>query len=314
MVLWQGLGLKLEALAAGARDQVVLVAPFIKQPTLLRLLEQLPASTPLTCATRWRIEELACGVSDLEIWRDLADRGNSRLLLIRELHAKYFRFDSDVLIGSCNLTGAALAFKEPSNLELAVSLEADAQTAAFEAAVAGMAVPATQEIYEAFQQILEAMPHMAAPSIVSYAQKSDAPSPHSSIPASMNWSQWVPMCRTPEALFDAYSDRLDDLTRATRDTALADLQQLDPPAGLNRQQFEAFVAGTLLSSPIIAQLANFARTPRRFGEMREFVRGFDRPGSPTADWQTVMRWLLHFAADRFAMRTATYSEIFEARW
>lgn len=240
--------------------------------------------------------------------------GAARLLLIRELHAKYFRFDSDVIVGSCNFTGAALAFKEPSNLELAISLEADAQTAAFEATVSGIAVPATQEIYEALQRILEAMPQMAAPSIASDAPRSDAPPPHASIPASTNWSQWIPTCRTPEALFDAYSGRLGDLTRATRDAALSDLLQVEPPAGLNRQQFEAFVAGTVLSSPVIAQLADFARTPRRFGEMREFVRGFDRPGSPTADWQTAMRWLLHFAPDRFAMHTANYSEIFEAKW
>lgn len=299
-----------------AGEQVVLVAPFIKRPTLLRLLQHLPASTPLLCVTRWRVEELACGVSDLDVWQDLAERGNARLILIRELHAKYFRFDSNVLVGSCNITGPALGFSEPSNLELAVSLEASARTAAFEATVANMAVPATLQIYEALRRILASMPRMPEPWNASDASIPDAfPIPGPSHPTIVNWSHWVPMCRTPEALFEAYLGRLEDLTRATRDAAAADIRQIEPPVGLDRQQFDAFVAGTVLSSPVIAKLAEFARTPRRFGEMREFVRGFDRPaGSATADWQTVMRWLLHFAPDRFAMHTATYTEIFEAKW
>jgi hypothetical protein len=314
MVLWEGLGRRLEALAGGARDQVVLVAPFIKQAALLRLIEHLPASTPLLCVTRWRVEELACGVSDLDIWQDLSVRGNARLLLIRGLHAKYFRFDANVIVGSCNITGAALGFKQPSNLEIAVSLEANAQTVAFEACVASLAVPATQEMYNSLSRILESLPPTPVPALASDASPPDASPVLGSDPASLNWLHWLPTCRTPEALFDAYSGRLEDLTHATRGAALADLQQIEPPIGLNRYQFEAFVAGTVLSSPAIAKLAAFARTPRRFGEMRNLLRGLDLHGSAPADWQTVMRWLLHFAPDRFSMHTAQYSEIFEARW
>lgn len=113
MILWEGLGRRLEALTAMAQDEVVLVAPFIKRVTLQRLLERLPPATPLLCVTRWRIDELACGVSDLDIWLDLVARGNAELLLIRDLHAKYYRFDQDVMMGSCNLTSSALGIGIP---------------------------------------------------------------------------------------------------------------------------------------------------------------------------------------------------------
>jgi len=253
-------------------------------------------------------------VSDLDVWQTLCARGNSQLLLIRDLHAKYFRFDAEVIVSSCNITGAALGFKQPSNLEIAISVEANAQTAAFEAYVASLAVPVTQEMYDALRRILESLPPIPMSAIAGDASPPDILPLPGSRSASPNWSHWLPTCRTPEALFDAYCGRLADLTHATRNAALADLLHIEPPVGLSRDQFESFVAGTVHSSPLIAKLAAFAITPRRFGEMRELLRKFNRPDSVLADWQTVMRWLLHFAPDRFSMRVATYSEIFEAKW
>ena len=315
MILWEGLGRRLEALTAMAQDEVVLVAPFIKRVTLQGLLERLPPATPLLCVTRWRIDELACGVSDLDIWLDLVARGNAELLLIRDLHAKYYRFDQEVIIGSCNLTNAALGCRQPSNLELAVALKATPEATAFEAEIAAAGLPATQDMYEAIRRILESMPSVPAPTTSSDSETADTLQPEeTSLDSIAEWAHWLPSCRVPGALFDAYAGRFDDLTQATQAAAIADLRSIAPPAGLSRTQFHAFVAGTILSSPVLAKLAAFARTPRRFGEMRELVQKLTQSSSATTDWQAVMRWLLYFSPDRFSMHVANYSEIFVARW
>ena len=51
---------------SGARTRVLLCAPFIKAGVLKRLLTVIPASVTLDIVTRWRPEEIAAGVSDLE--------------------------------------------------------------------------------------------------------------------------------------------------------------------------------------------------------------------------------------------------------
>lgn len=315
MLLWEGIGEHLHALARSTTTEVVVVAPFIKRIALLRVLASAPPDATVICVTRWRVDELARGVSDIEIYLDLVERGNARMLLVKELHAKYFRFDRDVIVGSCNVTGTALGYREPSNLELAVTMQASEQTSAFEAAVIGDGVPVKHGMYEAMKRVLEAMPANPGPDHATEGSDADpSPAITSAPAATTDWAKWLPTCRAPASLFDAYAGHHGDLTLATRAAAQHDLQQLGPPRGLSRTQFEAFVAGTILSSPIIAKLADFAITPRRFGEMKGLLRIIAPASSVTNDWQTIMRWLLHFAPDRFAMYTPNYSEIFTAKW
>lgn len=315
MLVWEGIGERLDALARLTTTEVVVVAPFIKRSALQRVLEGVQPDVTVLCVTRWGVNELASGVSDLEAYLDLIKRGNARMLLVKQLHAKYFRFDRNVLVGSCNITSAALGFKAPSNLELMVTLQAGEQTSAFEATVIADAVIVTHGMYEAMKRVLEAMPTMPAEDDAASGFDVDPLSSVCSTPsATIGWAQWLPTCRAPDSLYDVYAGRLDDLTLVTRAAAQQDLQQLAPPHGLTRAQFEAFIAGTILSSPVVARLAEFAVTPRRFGEMKDMLRVIAPVTSATNDWQTIMRWLLHFAPDRFDMHVANYSEIFAAKW
>jgi len=315
VLLWEGIGECLEALAGSAKTEIVVVAPFIKRGALQRILADVSPDVALLCATRWRVDELACGVSDLDVYVDVAERGNAHMLLLKDLHAKYFRFDGDVVVGSCNVSGAALAFKDPANLELAAILQMGERTSDFEAQLIADGVPATRGMYEAMKHVLGIMPATSASMAASEGADADPSAPASlGGNATIGWAQWLPTCRAPDALYDAYAGRLDWLTLATRDSAQQDLQQLAPPSGLTRAQFEAFVAGTILSSRVIARLAEFSTTPRRFGEVRDLLRVIAPTASATNDWQTIMRWLLHFAPNRFVVHDANYSEIFTAKW
>ncbi|MBF0304978.1 MAG: hypothetical protein HQL41_04940 [Alphaproteobacteria bacterium] len=82
------LGDRVLDLCAGATGKFLLVAPFIKDHALARIVQALPTTVELTCVTRWAAEEVAAGVSDLEVFDRLAARPKSRLLLLPTLHAK----------------------------------------------------------------------------------------------------------------------------------------------------------------------------------------------------------------------------------
>ena len=73
---------------------MLLVAPFIKVGAFQRLLASIADEVSIHCITRWRPEEIAAGVSDLEIWPILRDRPHSRLWLRPDLHAKFYRADA----------------------------------------------------------------------------------------------------------------------------------------------------------------------------------------------------------------------------
>jgi hypothetical protein len=317
---WTQHGYELERLAAQAQHCAVLVAPFIKTRALVQVIKSLAPEIPIKCVTRWRLDELACGVSDLGVWDVLAERGNAAVVLVKELHAKYFRFDNAVVIGSCNLTGAAMGYSAHANLELSLTIEASEVTRAFEASLNEIGIVADHETYQHIKQLLADMPvpsfvaNVTGSSLECSKQLFEAVDVNGSEIGVPDRYRWLPSCRTPDELFNAYRGRAEELTQGVRAAAISDLTYLDVPIGLDAPAFRAFVSAALLISPSIGKIAAFARTPRRFGEMRNFVANTSDARQPTEAWQTTMRWLLHYFPERFEMHEANFSEVFYSRW
>lgn len=111
---------KLDDLVAQSADRaadVVIVAPYIKKNTIEWLLDVLPIHAKLKILTRATIFDFIMGASDIECWPLIWDRGGI-VYLLQTLHAKYYRFDNDVFIGSANITDSALGRNLRSNREL----------------------------------------------------------------------------------------------------------------------------------------------------------------------------------------------------
>src|SRR3546814_20286660 len=90
------LGDALLALLSSATEPVFLIAPFIKQDAMARLLGAIPDDIAVTCVTRWRPDEIAAGVSDLEVFDLIRARASGTLLLQPHLHAKLNRTGSQI--------------------------------------------------------------------------------------------------------------------------------------------------------------------------------------------------------------------------
>ena len=97
--------------------EAVIVAPYIKVGPLTTVLDQLRMGASVECFTRWTPLDIHMGVSDLECRTVVVDRGGA-FRLHNRLHAKYYRFDDRVLIGSANMTASGLSYPRHGNLEI----------------------------------------------------------------------------------------------------------------------------------------------------------------------------------------------------
>ena len=99
-------GHELLNLCRSSERELILVAPFVKRGVVERVLEVTSDKIALTLVTRWRPEEIAAGVSDLEVFELLEQSDTSKLRLHQQIHGKYYRSDDNALIGSANLPNA----------------------------------------------------------------------------------------------------------------------------------------------------------------------------------------------------------------
>lgn len=292
-------GLALMQLASSCRRELILCAPFAKEAVLAQLLSVVRDDVRPVLITRWRPDEVAAGVSDTGVLQVLRAHGGAVYLHDR-LHAKYYRHESQVLLGSANLTATALGWSAVPNLELLVPSVAS-EIEALEGELLKESVVATDELAAEVDAIAKLLaPHTDLPRV-------DVTHPHA--------TAWVPTLRLPADLFVAYHRGTAALTSRSAAAAAEDLAVLDLPPGLDREQFDRLVGHRLLSYDVIRTIDRFVLEPRRFGEVRRLIGDLLELGRYEADesWQTVMRWMLEFLPARYSHTQGRHSEIFARR-
>ncbi len=325
----QALGDQLQQLCDGSKNELILVAPFIKRAVIERLLGQVDSSVVIRCVTRWWPDEIASGVSDLEVWPLLQQRQNATLFLKQNLHAKYYRADQDCMIGSANLTQTALSWKQRSNLELLIALPSGEHgLPIFEQSVFADAILVDDDIYYLVKEAVSKLPSIFPSHDVAVsellAQVGEAQTATTQVAEIKSSYQtltdvvcWLPVLRQPSDLYLVYQGKSDVVTRASFEAATSDLAWLNVPPLLEEQAFNAYVAALLLQQSTIRKVDHFVLTQQRFGAVRQFLGTLpvsrEKDFDPSRAWQTLMRWLLHFLPSRYHMFTPNHSEIFGRR-
>lgn len=301
-------GALLEALCRSAENELVLVAPFVKARVVKRLLEDVDEFVKVVCVTRWRPEEIAAGVSDLEVWDVIKSRPHSELWLRPDLHAKYYRVENECLIGSANLTETALGWSTSPNLELLVP-ESRSQDylITFEEELFQEVIRVDESVFEAVKKVVDLIRSTKPEPIPELFEVTSLEEPATSR------SQWVPITRTPEHLYKVYSGQVENLSTAAHQSAKRDLQVLEIPTGFSKDIFEAYVATALLQMPIIRQIDAFVSEPQRFGAVAALLHTLPCANTSGFDaklaWQTLMRWLMYFLPSHYNVTVYRYSEI-----
>lgn len=293
------LGGMLVELAASARHKFVMCAPFAKQMVIDRLLEKIPAGVELLLITRWRPEEVAAGVSDTTVLESMWSR-KGVVYLHDRLHAKYYRNESQVLLGSANLTATALGWSAVPNLELLVEVRSD-HIEWLENLLLAEGVVATQAMADEVEGIAKLLPKGVTAELREKVAGDAAP------------VEWIPQLRAPSSLYSAYVKGVGLLTTRSAPAAAADLAALDLPPGLDERQFKHLVGHRLRVRPLFIELDQFVEKPRRFGEVSRMLAERNSCDRVEADevWQTVMRWMLEFMPDRYERHIVRHTEVFK---
>ena len=295
------------ALAARAQRELLLVAPFVKYEALQRVIDVVPDHVQVHCVTRWEPTEVAVGVSDLEVWDIVRQRPCTDLRLRMNLHAKLYRADQHCLVGSANLTGAALGWAQAPNLELLIGAVANNPAVAdLETELTRSSVPVTEAIRDSMLRAVESLRALGVTgSALSSALVAET--------ATTSLDAWLPICRAPDRLFSAYRGREDRMISSAFADAQRDLSVLKPPDSLDRKSFNAYVTALLEQHPVVRQLDEFVSIPRRTEEIQDFLKSHSviPDGATAADtWDALKLWLLTFFPDRYRAKPPQGTELF----
>jgi hypothetical protein len=304
------LAVEVDGLCSAARGELMLVAPFIKEAVLTRLLNAVAVSVDIRVVTRWRPQEIKAGVSDIEIWDAVKARPRTTLLLRPDLHAKYYRADSNCLVGSANLTQAGLGLSRTPNLELLLPVGSTHMgLKGFEVRLLAGAVLVDDHIVDLTRAAVAILPDV--PIFEDLQQWSDR---GTGVDVIGEAETWVPTLRQPEDLFMAYAGHGEALSQVSLRAAAADLSILWIPTGLDEPAFDACVGLALMCMPLFVAVDGFVSEPRRFGEMRDLLSRMRASSeSSSRDWQVMYRWLMHFLPERFDYRRPNHSELIARR-
>ncbi len=261
-------------LCAGAKELFV-AAPYIKAEALTRVLADVDPEARVVCVTRWNPHDLLSGSSDLACRRIVLDRGGS-FSLHPFLHAKYYRIDDAILIGSANVTSSGLGWSRQSNLEILCHPGADFDPCFFEHDLLMYAREIDDEEFSRW----ESMAGVASERSLSLRLQP-------------RLDTWRPATRDPANVVLAYRGREEEIASYDEQrSALRDLQALAVPRDLTDDQLRSWSLTCLLALPFTGAVIRFrdldaSRASRRLADA--FGLGITEA---RRDMEAVQSWLV----------------------
>lgn len=273
-------GALIDRLCAGAR-QLFIAAPYIKADAVTRLIQFLDVGASLTCVTRWNIDDLVTGASDLECRAIVLDFGGS-FQLHPSLHAKYYRIDDEVLVGSANLTASAMGWSRQPNLEILCRPSEDFDGPAFQ-----------ENLLEGAREVSDLEFARWEACVDAFAQSDNQAR---TIPPSLD--HWRPATRDPRHLELAYQGRYDQIASSDEQRAAnQDLESLAVPPGLSSEQFESWASICLLTTPFADAVLDVRHMDPVDGS-RIIAESYAlSPTEARRGLETVLNWLVFLAPD-----------------
>ena len=145
-------GEQLLKLVRSATRTVFIVSPYIKSSAFIRLLEELQPSAELIVFTRWKEIDIIQGASDISVWLQV-QKVNGSMFHNSRLHAKYYRMDKNILIGSANLTNSGMGWSNCPNLEVLTHPHCGFDIDIFEAELLQESVKISESQYKDYEYL-----------------------------------------------------------------------------------------------------------------------------------------------------------------
>ena len=292
-------GERIKALLIGANKRILICAPFIKKRVLKTVLEVVSASVPVQIFTRWRANEVAVGVSDLEVFYVAKERPKTDLYILDNLHAKLYLADDQCLVGSANLTSSALGWSDRSNIELLIEADSNNDYVATLLEQLKFANPATIE------QLTEIESELVNFEFTALDEGQDMTDE-----IEYRKLAWLPSCATPEKLWDIYSNPLTTIvTEDTRQDGNADLRDLQIQQGLTKPEFIIAVQKSLSLMPAFNRITEEIPVGVRDTRGNEIIANYRPELSKQVQlkqWEIVRGWIGFFFQDQFEVAAESF--------
>lgn len=313
--LHEALFLKLQ----DAVHYVTLYSPYIKKEVVERLISNVGSDVKIQVICSWKIEDLAKGVSDIEVYPLLKNKGH-HLFYCPSLHLKTFLFDDEYLLtGSANLTSKGLGICKDANLETLVEIDP---------------IPNDYAIYlrnilmnsflitdEIFNQMTKMVSTFSEKNDCDAWELNELEKNFRDIIMKKDYFliSELPMTNSPKELYEKIINiKAGSIVEpvVTHDIALYALGQKEWD---NAEEFENYLSDKFFSHPFIKELCGFIDRPRRFGEFKEWVQNncTDVPVPSrrelTGNVQVLYGWLKDLGKDKFEYSRPGHSEILEPK-
>jgi len=293
-------GERVKSLVVSAQKNIILCAPFIKRNALSVILSIALEGVPVHIITRWRPAEVAAGVSDLDVFDIVKNRSATSLGLLDPLHAKLFVADEKCLVGSSNITGAALGWSQNPNIEILVETKTNDPFVLRLLQQISDAVPAT---YQLKTEIEEQAKRIEKITSFSDSEADD-------VDVELAQHPWLPKCAAPEKLFIVYQNQFtESVVSGTRYDALADLRALQAPQGLVRGGFYAFIASSLENVPALASIMasiSGRLTDEQAVKMLLEIRSDFSDRDAKRQWAILRDWISEFLGEKYEVAPQSF--------
>ena len=280
------LGDRLLTICKDAINDVFLAAPFIKSDVIKRILGIIPDDVNLTVVVRFRPADIAARVTDFAIVDEVTKRPNTTLRAHPSLHAKIYRVDHRVLIGSANLTNSALGWCSTPNVETLVELQVNNdEISATEALIRQSSYELTPEIAEEIIKETPSQDHI----LDDIAEPALQPI-------------WIPKCRRPDILWSVYlRGEAPDAKTSVVKAAQCDLDNLWIPPNLTQNSHNIIIKAVFQATPfymaLVQKLEGSGLSDDQGAKWLQDNFSGNMPDTPRDTWETVKQWLKEFGPD-----------------
>lgn len=289
-----------KSLLETAESEALICAPFIKVEALRRITASMNEDVSLNIYTRWLVHEVALGVSDLEVFEVCEEHPKWRLYHVENVHAKCFKADNEVLVGSANVTNAALGWSRFPNIEIVAPI--DQRHPSVQKLISSLknAEIITREFKEKIER--EA-------GILNLDDLKDCARHWEELKGEQEY--WLPSCSVPQYLYKVYRQELSSrlITQSVIEDARNDLEDLSVPNGLSESGFGDYVRSVLFETPSFAMFIR--EIPGRLTEAKaKEILSKMRPSADeearTLHWHNILQWFDIFLASKFEVAPVSF--------
>lgn len=280
---------------AGARERVLLCAPFAKAGVVRRLLSAIPPGVQVALTTRWHASEVAAGVSDLEVLDVITGRPGASMTLLDDLHAKLFVADGGVLAGSANLTAKALGWCDRPNVEVLTPVDGQSPSVLGCLEAIATARPATAEERD---RVAAEAGSMTLPRSADAAEEDERLS-----------STWLPTLGDPARLYPVYASiGLDRMMGSTIEAARYDLAALGIGPGLREADFKTTIARAFAAMPAIVRLLSLVDRDLTDEDATALIAALPLTGPmpPDQQWLVAREWMASLLSERIEVAPQSF--------